>query len=237
MEGRFISYCRVSTNRQGRSGLGLAAQQQAVKDFLNGGNWKLLAGYTEVESGKDDDRPQLEKALRHAKVTGSRLLVAKLDRLSRNLGFIAHLQESKVPFTCCDMPDANELTIHLFGAIAQHERKAISSRTKAALAAKRERLAKGLETTSWGGNRLGGPNGGANLRGLGNAKAVAALKATANERASDMAEIIKDIQDGGIVTTRAIAAELNERGIQTARGGPWRASSVSDLLKRLRQNA
>jgi len=132
---KFVSYLRVSTDRQGRSGLGLDAQRKMVGDFLNGGDWKLIAEFLGVESGKRDDRPKLAQAIHRAKVTGARLLVAKLDRLSRNIAFVAALQETKVPFTCCDMPDANEFTIHLFAAIAQHERKVISERTRAAFAA------------------------------------------------------------------------------------------------------
>ena|SRR5215471_13517774 len=102
---KFVSYCRVSTAKQGRSGLGLEAQRAAINDFLNGGQWKLVAEYVEIETGKNDDRPELRKALHRAKVTGATLVIAKLDRLSRNLRFIAELQESKVKFVCADMPD------------------------------------------------------------------------------------------------------------------------------------
>ena len=117
--GKFVSYLRVSTARQGRSGLGLEAQREAVRSYLDGGKWKLVAEFVEVESGKDDkNRPKLIEALRRAKVTGATLVVAKLDRLSRNVRFLAELQESKVKFQCADMPKADELTIHLFAAIA-----------------------------------------------------------------------------------------------------------------------
>src|SRR5262245_43286392 len=135
---KFVSYCRVSTAKQGRSGLGLEAQRAAINDFLNGGQWKLIAEYVEVETGKNDDRPELRKALHQAKVTGATLVIAKLDRLSRNLRFIAELQESKVKFVCADMPDATELTILIFASLAQHERKVISERTKRALQAVKE---------------------------------------------------------------------------------------------------
>jgi DNA invertase Pin-like site-specific DNA recombinase len=126
--GKFVSYLRVSTKRQGESGLGLEAQRKAVEDYLNGGNWKLVAEFVEIESGKDNARPKLAEALHRAKVTGARLLIAKLDRLSRNVAFIANLQESHVKFVCADMPDANELTVHLLAAIAQHERSSASGR-------------------------------------------------------------------------------------------------------------
>src|SRR5579862_7716530 len=133
--GKFIAYYRVSTEKQGQSGLGLDAQRKAVADYLNGGQWALLAEYTEVESGKRADRPQLLAALAHAKATGATLIVAKLDRLSRNVAFIAALMESGVEFTAADMPMANRLTVHVLAAVAEHEREAISARTKAALAA------------------------------------------------------------------------------------------------------
>src|SRR5262245_32107123 len=120
---KYVAYLRVSTEKQGRSGLGLDAQRQAITEFLAGG--KPAAEYVEIESGKRDERPQLAAALHRAKVTGAKLLIAKLDRLSRNVAFIARLQESGAKFVCADMPEANELTVHLFAAIAQHERKAI----------------------------------------------------------------------------------------------------------------
>src|SRR5215831_9386475 len=153
---KIVSYCRVSTAKQGRSGLGLEAQRAAINDFLNGGQWKLVAEYVEIETGKNDDRPELRKALHRAKVTGATLVIAKLDRLSRNLRFIAELQESKVKFLCADMPDATELTIHIFASLAQHERKVISERTKRALQAAKAR-----------GKVLGNPNGARALKRAG----------------------------------------------------------------------
>ena len=155
---KFVSYCRVSTTKQGRSGLGLEAQRAAIADYLNDGQWKLVAEYVEVETGKNDERPELRKALHRAKVTGATLVIAKLDRLSRNLRFIAELQDSKVKFVCADMPDANELTIHIFASLAQHERKVISERTKRALQAIKAR-----------GRKLGNPNGARALRRAGRA--------------------------------------------------------------------
>ena len=147
-QGHFIAYYRVSTARQGRSGLGLDAQRKAVADFLDGGSWQLLAEFVEVESGKSDIRPELEQALAMCDLSGATLVVAKLDRLSRNLAFLARLQESGARFVAADMPEANELTIHIMAAVAQAERKAISARTREALAAAKAR-----------GVRLGGNRG------------------------------------------------------------------------------
>jgi len=218
---KFISYVRVSTDKQGRSGLGLEAQRQAVNDFIASRSGRLIGEFVEVESGKRDDRPKLKDALHRAKVTGATLVIAKLDRLSRNLRFIADLQEGGVRFVCADMPDANELTIHLFAAIAQHERKIISERTRNAM-----RVAKAK------GRVFGNPNGARALRGLGNKAAVAAIKANADEHARDILPVVEDIQAGGVTTLKGIAEELNARGIMTARDGRWYAATVRNLLSR-----
>ena len=138
MEGKYIAYYRVSTQRQGRSGLGLDAQRRAVADYLNGGGWELLHEFTEVESGKSNDRPQLAKALHLAKVTGATLVIAKFDRLSRNAAFLLTLRESGANFTAADMPDANELTVGLMAILAQHEREAISEHTLRANGSRRQ---------------------------------------------------------------------------------------------------
>ncbi len=219
---KFVAYLRVSTDKQGRSGLGLEAQHQAIADYLASVGGALVTSFREVESGKRNDRPELGKALHRAKVTGARLLIAKLDRLSRNVAFIAALQESGVKFVCCDMPEANELTVHLFAAIAQHERKMISARTKAALEAAKRR-----------GQKLGNPNGARALRGHGNGAAVEMIKAKAREFAEDVEPIIGDIRAGGVSSYRGIAAELNARGILTPRHGQWTATSVRRLVARL----
>lgn len=216
---KFVAYLRVSTERQGRSGLGLDAQRQAIADFCDG--QQPIAEFVEIESGKRDERPQLAKALHRAKVTGAKLLIAKLDRLSRNVGFIAALQDSGVKFVCADMPEANELTVHLFAAIAQHERKTISQRTKVALAAAKRR-----------GQKLGNPNGARALRGLGNREATAAIKANATRFAEDVAPIIADIRADGITSYRGIAKELNARGILTARRGVWYPATVRAVMLR-----
>src|SRR5947199_9156003 len=137
--GKFVSYLRVSTDRQGKSGLGLEAQRKAVLDYLDGGRWELVAEFTEVESGKRSDRPELVKALSACKRHKAKLVIAKLDRLSRNLAFIATLMDSGVEFIAVDNPHANKLTVHIFAAVAQHEREIISARTSAALKAAKAR--------------------------------------------------------------------------------------------------
>src|SRR5207248_11540648 len=137
--GKFVAYYRVSTDRQGKSGLGLDAQREAVTSYLNGGSWQLVQEFVEVESGKRADRPQLAAALAACRKHKAKLVIAKLDRLSRNLPFVATLMESGVEFVAVDNPHANKLTIHILAAVAQHEREMISERTKAALAAARAR--------------------------------------------------------------------------------------------------
>lgn len=221
-EGRFISYLRVSTDRQGKSGLGLEAQRAAVEGYLNGGRWRLLAEYKEIESGKRDDRPQLAKALKHCKVTGATLVIAKLDRLSRDMHFIVSLQKAEVKFVAADLPQANDMIVSIMAVFAEHERKMISDRTKAALAAAK---AKGV--------KLGSPKGAAHLKGLGNDAAIAKVRELATERANNLADVVHDIQAGGVRTVRGIAEELNERQIKTPRGGQWHATSVSRLLGRI----
>ena len=138
--GKFVAYFRVSTDRQGKSGLGLDAQREAVMSYLNGGSWTLVSEFTEVESGKrSDNRPQLAAAIAACKRQKAKLVIAKLDRLSRNLAFIAALMESGVEFVAADMPHANRLTVHILAAVAEHERQMISERTRAALQAAKKR--------------------------------------------------------------------------------------------------
>lgn len=222
-QGKFVAYYRVSTDRQGKSGLGLEAQKQAVADFLNGGNWELIGEFTEVESGKHDERPELAKAMQYAKVTGAKLVIAKLDRLSRNAAFLLTLRDSGVNFVCADMPEANALTIGVLAVVAQHEREQISNRTKAALQAAKAR-----------GVKLGNPNGAAAIRraGKGNAAAVDALRNKADEHASDIKPVIEAIQAEGHTSLRAIARELNARGIKTSNAGKWYPQTVKNLLAR-----
>jgi DNA invertase Pin-like site-specific DNA recombinase len=212
--GKFVAYFRVSTDRQGKSGLGLDAQREAVMNYLNGGRWSLIDEFTEVESGKRSDRPELEKALAACKKLKAKLVIAKLDRLSRNLVFIAALMESGVEFVAVDIPHANKLTIHILAAVAQHEREMISERTKAALAAAKKR-----------GQRLGNPSI-AEAAKLGRA----ALKANARRFAANVRPIIDEIMREGATSHNAIAAKLNERNVRTARGGIWTHVQVGAIL-------
>jgi DNA invertase Pin-like site-specific DNA recombinase len=219
-----IAYYRVSTAAQGRSGLGLEAQRSAVESFCQGRPCDLLAEYTEIESGGSNVRPELAKALHHAKVTGATLVIAKLDRLSRNAAFLLKLQDSGAKFIAADMPEACHLTVGILGLVAQQEREAISMRTKAALAAARER-----------GTKLGNPNGAASLRRAdkGNSAAVRALKDAADRHAADLAPVIAQLRAEGLTTLSALAQELNERQMRTPRAGTWHPSSVRNLLRRL----
>lgn len=223
---RVVAYYRVSTLRQGQSGLGLEAQRQAVLALCQSRGWEVIAERTEIESGKNDNRPQLAAALHQAKVTGATLVVAKLDRLSRSVAFLSALQDSGAKFVAADMPEANELTVHIMAAVAQAERQAISKRTKEALTAAKA-----------AGRRLGNPNGAEALRkaGKGNAAAVEQLKAGAYDYAQDLVPVIADIRAGGVTSLGGIAAELNARHIQTRRGGQWHSSSVRNLLSRVAQ--
>jgi DNA invertase Pin-like site-specific DNA recombinase len=224
-KGSFVSYLRVSTDRQGRSGLGLEAQRAAVEDYLDGGSWTLLEEYVEVESGKKNDRPQLAKALHHAKVTGATLVIAKLDRLSRDAHFLLGLDKAGVDLVAADMPHANRLTVGIMALVAEQEREAISKRTKEALAAAKRR-----------GVKLGNPNGAAALRkaGKGNAAAVARVQEGAYRRAEDLQPVIQEIQEQGVTGLRAIARALNQRGVVTPRGGKWHPTGVARLLERIK---
>jgi DNA invertase Pin-like site-specific DNA recombinase len=214
--GKWVSYLRVSTDRQGQSGLGLEAQRKAVLDFLNGGQWKLAEEFVEVESGKRNNRTQLAAALAACKRLKARLVVAKLDRLARNVAFVSRLMESGVEFVAADMPFANKLTIHILAAVAEHEREAISERTKAALAAAKAR-----------GVKLGGPKlKQAQRRG------IASNKANADRFAANVRPVIEQIKASGATSLRAVAKALNARGIATARGGVWTPVQVTAVLRR-----
>jgi DNA invertase Pin-like site-specific DNA recombinase len=204
----------VSTDKQGKSGLGLEAQRRAVLDYLNGGRWSLLQEIVEIESGKQHERPELMAALAACRKHKARLVIAKLDRLSRNLAFIATLMESGVEFVAVDNPHANKLTVHILAAVAQHEREMISERTKAALQAAKAR-----------GTRLGNPElAKAAKRG------TAAVKANARRFAANVRPIIDEIITAGATSHNAIAAKLNERNVRTARGGTWRHVQVGAIL-------
>lgn len=221
-----VAYYRVSTRRQGASGLGLDAQRTAVEALCQQRGMQLIAPpFEEIESGNRADRPELLKALERCKVTGATLVVAKLDRLSRNVAFLATLQDSGVKFIAADMPEANELTVHILAAVAQAERKAISRRTTEALAAAKAR-----------GTKLGNPNGAAALRRSGNASplGIAAIQRKADEHALRLRPIVDQIRKEGHASLPSIAAALNREGILTPRGRQWHPSSVSNLLCRLK---
>jgi len=215
--GKFVAYFRVSTDKQGRSGLGFEAQRHAVDQFLNGGSWSLIGEFIEVESGKRNKRPELEKALAVCKRQKAKLVIAKLDRLSRNLAFIATLMDSGVEFVAVDNPHANKLTVHILAAVAQHEREMIAQRTKDALQAAKAR-----------GVVLGNPK----LDTVRD-RAVASVKADADRFAKNVAPIIREIQSTGVASHRGIARSLNSRGIATARGGDWTAVQVGSILRRV----
>ncbi|WP_417676737.1 recombinase family protein [Pseudodonghicola sp.] len=221
---RIVSYIRVSTARQGASGLGIEAQRAEIAAYAAAQNATITAEYIEVESGKKNDRPELERAIREARLTGSKLVIARLNRLSRNAAFLLNLRDSGVDFVAADMPNANSMTVGVMALVAQEEREAISRNTKAALAAAKAR-----------GQRLGNPNGAAALRraGKGNVDAVQAVKTRADARANQIADILEELETTGFTTLTAIADELNRRAIKTARGGRWHPSSVANLRNRL----
>jgi DNA invertase Pin-like site-specific DNA recombinase len=214
--GKWVSYLRVSTDKQGASGLGLEAQRKAVADYLNGGKWTLAVEFVEVESGKRSDRPQFAAALAACRKHKAKLVVAKLDRLARNVLFISKLMESGVEFVAADMPFANKLTIHILAAVAEHEREQISDRTKRALAAAKAR-----------GKVLGGPK-----LAEASAKGSAANREKAHIFAANTRPVIEQIRKSGITTLRGIAAALNARGVPTARGGTWTPVQIMAIERR-----
>lgn len=221
---RAVAYYRVSTDKQGRSGLGMEAQHAAVEALCRERRWELIAPpFQEVESGKRDDRPELLNAIERCRQTGATLVVAKLDRLSRNVAFLATLQDSGIQFIAADMPEANELTVHIMAAVAQAERKVISVRTKQALEAARAR-----------GTKLGNPIGVAAFNGrCGSAAGVEASKRKADAHALLLRPVIERMQSQGHTSLGAIGRLLNEEGMRTPRGGQWHSSSVRNLLARL----
>ena len=221
---RFIAYERVSTARQGLSGLGLEAQRQSIDGFAASRGAEVLARFTEVESGKTPNRPELTAAIQLARLTGATLVIAKLDRLSRNAAFLLTLRDSGVRFLAVDMPEANDLTVGIMALVAQAEREAISRRTTEALAVAKAR-----------GVKLGNPNGAEALRraGRGAVALPAAVIGNADRFAEGLAPVLADIRAEGATSLRAIAAELNRRRMRTRRGGTWSVSNVRNLVGRL----
>ena len=225
--GKYISYLRVSTARQGADGLGVAAQRAAVEAWLNGGDWTLVEEFVEVESGKNHrNRPGLAKALDACRRYGAKLIISRLDRLSRDPVFLLSLRDAGIDFVAVDMPQANRLTVGIMALVAEQEREAISSRTKAALAAAKAR-----------GVRLGNPRP-ETARFLDRASAAAAGALSAESRAqaaNAFARLIRPLLDNELagLSANAAAAELNRRGVQTAGGnGKWTARSVINVRAR-----
>jgi DNA invertase Pin-like site-specific DNA recombinase len=217
-----IAYYRVSTQRQGRSGLGLEAQRTAVTRFAQAEDITISGEFTEVETGKGADaldrRPQLAAALATARKEKCPVLVAKLDRLSRDVAFIAGLMAQQVPFIVAELgADADPFMLHLYAALAEKERRQISERTRAALAARKER-----------GTKLGNPHNANDAASAGRQAQVIA----AEQFAASVLPVIAKLQDSGVTSYRGIAMALNGRGIRTARGGRWQVSNVRNLLAR-----
>ncbi|RXH57660.1 recombinase family protein [Granulicella sibirica] len=223
--GKFVSYLRVSTARQGASGLGLEAQREAVTRFLNGGKWTLVQEVMEVESGKKNDRPAIAEALRLCRLHKATLIIAKLDRLARNVHFISSLMESGVEFIACDFPEANRLTVHILAAVAEHEASMISARTRSALAAAKAR-----------GRILGGQRGPldrmAAMSRKGTVASGVARSKTAAKRRDDLLPVILELQQKGAGSLRAVARGLDLLGLTTSQGGRWSAVQVQRILRR-----
>jgi DNA invertase Pin-like site-specific DNA recombinase len=221
-QGRYAAYYRVSTGRQGASGLGLAAQQQKVEEFLDGGRWQLTASFTEVESGRRGDRPELAKALAYCRRhKGAKLIVATLSRLTRDTRFLLTLLDGKVEVVFADLPQVPPGAMGRFFltqmvAVAELEAGLVSERTKAALAAAKRK-----------GIKLGNPK-----LAEASAVAVASIRRNAEAFAKQVLPVVRDIQEGGARSLRAIAQALEARRVPTARGGQWTPVQVSALLRR-----
>jgi len=220
-ETKYVAYYRVSTKKQGKSGLGLDAQRDTVQKFIKRNGDRIIAEFTEVESGKNNDRLELSKAIEMAKENDATLVIAKLDRLSRNVSFISQLMDEKVKFVCCDMPEANELTIHIFAAMAQFERKRISERIKEALDAKRVR------EPDW---KPGNPQ---NLTKEARQKAYESISRKAREAKEirHAYHFIRPLREQ-VVSYEKIAVMLNKEGYRTRRGKKFSGWQVWNIYKR-----
>ena len=212
-----ISYYRVSTQKQGNSGLGIEAQRATVTDYAQRAGALVVAEFIEVESGKRNNRPQLAEAIAEAKRTGATLVIAKLDRLARNAGFVFALRDAGVKFIACDIPEANTLTVGIFAVMAQHEAELISTRTRAALQAKKAR-----------GEKLGKPE---NLTAEARAKGREAhSRNAANNQNTKTARGYALLLRGNGSSLRQMAATLNAEGFKTPRGGKFSAVQVARIL-------
>jgi len=218
---KYVAYYRVSTSKQGINGLGMDAQEKAVSTYLDAQDGELIDSYREVESGKINKRPELEKALRRCRLTGATLVIAKLDRLSRNAAFLMALRDSEIAFVCCDMPEANSLTIGIIACMAEYERQMISERTKAGLAAKKARGETWVDLEQLARVRTGDTTA-----------ATAARVAASVRRKAEIAEVIREMeQDAGeSLSSRAMAARLNDAGYTTSRGNQWSNVAVLRVL-------
>ncbi|MHB1861609.1 MAG: recombinase family protein [Gemmatimonadaceae bacterium] len=221
-EGKYISYLRVSTKRQGDSGLGLEAQRRAVEAFLNGGNWKLLAEYVEIESGRRSDRPELAKALSECRMRGASLVVAKIDRLARNTRFLLEIAESGVDLVFCDLPSASKFTIGIMAMVAEEEARMISARTKDALQAAKRR-----------GVVLGKPENLTNAARLkGTVASAGSRRQSAARWLADVAPIVRELFQDESMSLRRAAQRMNERTLPTRRGrGPWTATQILRVMR------
>jgi DNA invertase Pin-like site-specific DNA recombinase len=218
---RAIAYYRVSTQRQGESGLGLDAQREAVRRFVGAG--EIIAEFEEIESGRRPDRPALDAALRECRLRKATLVIAKLDRLSRSVSFLSRLMDENIDFVAVDMPSANRLMVHIMAAFAEHERTLISERTKAALKAAKAR-----------GVKLGGLRH--DLRAhaaLGRQRSLRVRYESADKRAVELGEVIAELRTEGVASLQGLARALNNRRITAPRGGPWSAGQVRRTIARM----
>lgn len=219
----YIAYLRVSTDKQGEKGHGISAQRQAIQNYLTMKDGDLIEEYVEVESGKKNDRPELRLAIQRCKMSRATLIIAKLDRLSRNMAFIANLMDAGIEFIACDNPYANKLTIHILAAIAEHEREMISRRTKEALQAAK---AKGVALGGFRGTTISD-----NIR----QEALTARRKKSREYSGNVMPVIRKKMEEGC-SLNATAAFLNHQRIVTVNGGRWTAKSVSRLLQHENSN-
>ncbi|WP_376094599.1 recombinase family protein [Roseomonas sp. CCTCC AB2023176] len=225
MSRTFVGYARVSTDRQGRSGLGLEAQEAAIRAHVQPGDALLAPLYVEVESGKRADRPKLAEAIARCRTTGATLLIARLDRLARDAHFLLGLAKAGVEFVACDMPHANRLTVGIMALVAEEEARAISARTKAALAAAKARGA------VLGGRRPGQRVPSADAGQRGRAAAVEARRLASDHAAHRVLPRVTALRDEGR-SLASVAATLEAEGIPTPRGGAWTATAVRRVLLR-----
>lgn len=217
---KLIAYHRVSTTKQGQSGLGLDSQKEIVREYAKRTNGNIIGSFTEVESGSKDNRPELQTALRECRLKGATLVIAKLDRLSRNRNFLLMMDDSSINFVCCDMPEANKLTIGLMACMADYERQLISERTKAALAQAKKR-----------GVKLGNPKLN-QVRNTDTSKAVKAAAAKTKKINIELKQVVEEFKETAKenLSLRKIAQLLNDAGYRTVRGGQFRATTVNRIL-------